>query len=151
MYLSWIKIKSISVVALLILGSVSSASWAIGSTDKTQPNIVIIFADDMGYGDIEAYNPDSKIATPNLNQMAANGMAFSDAHTSSAVCTPSRYSILTGRYAWRTHLKHGVLRGHSAALIEPDRVTIASMLQSQGYKTIAVGKWHIGIGAAEGR
>jgi arylsulfatase A-like enzyme len=149
MYLSWIKIKSISVATLLILGSVSSAVWAIGSTDKTQPNIVIIFADDMGYGDIEAYNSDSKIATPNLNQMAANGMAFSDAHTSSAVCTPSRYSILTGRYAWRTHLKHGVLRGHSAALIEPDRITIASMLQSQGYKTIAVGKWHIGIGAAE--
>jgi len=149
MYSNRMKIKSISLAVLLAFGTVSSYALAKDVAEKPQPNIVIIFADDMGYGDIEAYNPDSKIATPNLNQMAARGMAFTDAHTSSAVCTPSRYSILTGRYAWRTHLKRGVLRGHSAALIEPDRTTIASMLQSQGYKTIAVGKWHIGIGAAE--
>lgn len=117
--------------------------------EKSQPNIVIIFADDMGYGDIQAYNPESKIATPNLNEMAANGVSFTDAHTSSAVCTPSRYSLLTGRYAWRTHLKRGVLKGHSPALIESDRTTLASMLKSQGYNTIAVGKWHVGIGYAE--
>ncbi|WP_158971141.1 arylsulfatase [Paraglaciecola sp. L3A3] len=149
MYSKRTKIQSLSLTALLLFGAASSLVSAKESSPNVQPNIVILFADDMGYGDIEAYNPDSKIPTPNLNKMAADGMAFTDAHTSSAVCTPSRYSILTGRYAWRTHLKRGVLRGHSPALIEPSRTTIASMLQSQGYNTIAVGKWHIGIGQAE--
>ncbi|WP_342804730.1 arylsulfatase [Alteromonas sp. M12] len=141
----------ITLVVTMMLALVYGDAFAnsLATQAKTQPNIVIIFADDMGYGDIQAYNPESKIATPNLNKMAEQGVSFTDAHSSSAVCTPSRYSLLTGRYAWRTHLKRGVLRGHSPALIESDRTTIASMLKSQGYKTLAVGKWHLGIGYAE--
>ncbi len=109
------------------------------------PNIIIILADDMGYGDIEAYNPDSKIPTPHLNTLAQEGMMFMDAHTNSAVCTPTRYGILTGRYAWRTRLKKGVLGGYSTHLIDPGRTTIAGMLKQKGYHTGVVGKWHLGV------
>ncbi len=114
-------------------------------TENNPPNIVIILADDMGYGDIEAYNPGSKIPTPNLNTLAEEGMMFTDAHTNSAVCTPTRYGILTGRYAWRTRLKKGVLGGYSAHLIAPGRMTIASLLKQKGYNTGVVGKWHLGV------
>ncbi|MDO6748360.1 sulfatase family protein [Gilvimarinus sp. 1_MG-2023] len=118
--------------------------------DRTgRPNIVVILADDMGYGDIGAYNEKSLIPTPNLDDMAAAGMRFTDAHTPSSVCTPSRYSLLTGRYAWRTHLKTGVLWGYSPLLIEPGRETIASMLRKQGYHTAGIGKWHLGLGNGE--
>src|SRR5690348_14200601 len=85
-----------------------------------KPNIVCILADDLGYGDVKSLNPDGKIATPNIDSLAAGGMAFTDAHSSSAVCTPSRYSILTGRYNWRSSLQSGVLNGYSRRLIEPD-------------------------------
>ncbi len=114
-----------------------------------KPNIVIILADDLGIGDPSAYNPDSKVPTPNLDQVAAEGMRFNDAHSPSAVCTPTRYGLLTGRYSWRTRLKSGVLWGFSPALIEPERLTIASMLKQQGYFTAAVGKWHLGLGDQE--
>ena len=113
---------------------------------KTLPNIVIIFADDMGIGDLGVYNANSKIPTPNMDDIANNGIRFTDAHTASSVCTPSRYGLLTGRYAWRTHLKRGVLYGESPALIEDGRVTIQSMLQKQGYTTAGIGKWHLGLG-----
>lgn len=109
------------------------------------PNIVVILADDMGYGDIQAYNPASTIATPNLNQLCQEGMRFTDAHTPSSVCTPTRYGLLTGRYPWRSRLKRFVLSGYSPHLIEPDRQTIASLLQEQGYTTGVVGKWHLGL------
>lgn len=111
------------------------------------PNIVIIFADDMGYGDIQAYNSASRIPTPNLNALAESGMRFEDAHTNSAVCTPSRYGILTGRYAWRTDLKRGVLKEphKNKPLIEPGRLTLAGMLQQHDYHTACIGKWHLGI------
>jgi len=109
------------------------------------PNIVLILADDMGYGDIQAYNPESHIPTPNLNSLAEEGIKFTDAHTNSAVCTPTRYGLLTGRYAWRTRLKKHVLSGYSAHLIDPNRATIASILKSRGYNTAVVGKWHLGL------
>ena len=108
------------------------------------PNIIYILADDLGYGDVKAFNPDGKIATPNLNAMATNGVKFTDAHTSSAVCTPTRYGILTGRYNWRTSLKSFVLSGYSKSLINQERTTIAEMLKAQGYTTAYVGKWHLG-------
>lgn len=111
---------------------------------KKNPNIVYILADDLGYGDIHALNADSKIPTPNCDQLARNGMVFTDAHSGSAVCTPTRYGILTGRYAWRTRLKSGVLWGYSKALIEPERMTVASLLKQKGYATACVGKWHLG-------
>ena len=119
-------------------------------TTKTEttkdPNIIIILADDMGYGDVQALNPESKIPTPNLNRLAEEGITFTDAHTPSAVCTPTRYGLLTGRYCWRSRLKRGVQNGYGPPLIETDRPTIASVLSEAGYKTGIVGKWHLGLG-----
>ena len=116
-----------------------------GSTRAATPNIVLILADDMGYGDVQALSPASKIATPNLDRLANEGVLFTDAHSPSAVCTPTRYALLTGRYAWRTRLKSGVLGGYSTPLLETERSTIADMLRAKGYRTGAVGKWHLGM------
>jgi len=109
-----------------------------------RPNIVYILADDMGFGDLGANNPDSKIPTPNLDRLATEGMRFTDAHAASAVCSPSRYGLLTGRYCWRTPLKRGVLWPWDPPLIEPDRMTVAKLLREQGYRTACIGKWHLG-------
>lgn len=109
-----------------------------------RPNIVYILADDMGYGDMECNNPDSKIPTPNLNQLAEKGMRFTDAHAGSSVCTPSRYSIMTGRYCWRTRLKQGIVWEWDAPLISPEQKTVAQLLQEQDYQTACIGKWHLG-------
>lgn len=103
-------------------------------------------ADDMGYGDVEALNPASTIPTPNLNRLAQEGMTFTDAHSPSSVCTPTRYGVLTGRYCWRSDLTQGVLNGYGAPLIETSRETVASFLAKQGYATGIVGKWHLGLG-----
>lgn len=111
---------------------------------ETLPNIIFILADDMGYGDVGVFNEDCKIRTPNLDQMAADGMIFTDAHSTSGVCTPTRYGVITGRYSWRSKLKNGVLTGKSKALIPKDRSTVASMLKQQGYHTAVIGKWHLG-------
>lgn len=111
-----------------------------------RPNLVILFADDLGIGDVGAYNPDSRIPTPHMDRIAREGCRFTDAHSSSAVCTPSRYSILTGRNCWRTRLKDGVLYGGDRPLIEAKRPTMASMLRNAGYRTWCVGKWHLGLG-----
>lgn len=113
---------------------------------QQRPNIVFILADDMGYGDLTCYNADSKINTPNMDRLAADGQLYMDAHSSSSVSTPSRYSIITGRYSWRSSLKKGVLGGYSPALIEKDRPTVASMLKANGYTTACIGKWHLGMG-----
>lgn len=114
-----------------------------------RPNIVLIVADDMGYGDPGAYNPDSKIPTPFMDQIAREGIQFTDAHSPSGVCTPTRYGLLTGRYSWRTRLKKGVTRGYSANLIDTTRTTLATLLKDQGYDTAIIGKWHLGIGEQE--
>ena len=108
------------------------------------PNIIYILADDLGYGDLGVYNEEGKIKTPHLNQMANEGMVFMDAHTSSSVCTPTRYGILTGRYNWRSPIKKGVLTGTSNGLIPQKRTTVASLLKSMGYCTAFIGKWHLG-------
>jgi arylsulfatase A len=123
--------------------SIFCATPLLRGADK--PNIIIVLADDQGYGDFSANNPESKIPTPNLDRIAAEGMRFTDAHTSSGVCTPSRYSLLTGRYHWRTLLQNGVLGGFSRPLIAPDRLTVAGMLRDQGYTTACFGKWHLGM------
>ncbi len=109
------------------------------------PNIVYILADDLGYGDVGIYNPEAKIATPNIDALAKQGMRFTDAHTTSSVCTPSRYSILTGRYPWRSRLSIGVLRGYSRTLIDDGQPTVASLLKTKAYRTGVVGKWHLGL------
>jgi arylsulfatase A-like enzyme len=103
-------------------------------------------ADDMGYGDLGCYNKNSKIPTPNMDALAAEGIRFTDAHSPSAVCTPTRYGVLTGRYCWRSRLKRGVLNGYSPALIESGRMTVASLMKQHGYATACVGKWHLGLG-----
>ncbi len=121
-----------------------------GNTDRSRsrqrPNIIFIMADDLGYGDPGCNNPDSKIPTPNIDRLAREGMRFTDAHSGSAVCTPTRYGVLTGRYCWRTRLTGHVLWGYSPPLIEPGRMTVASLLQERGYATACVGKWHLGLG-----
>jgi arylsulfatase A-like enzyme len=109
------------------------------------PNVVVVLADDLGYGDVGAFNPQSRLPTPHFDRLAREGMRFTDAHTPSAVCTPTRYGLLTGRYPWRTRLTRGVLWGNGDALIEPGRVTIATLLQRQGYHTAGFGKWHLGL------
>ncbi len=112
------------------------------------PNIVFILADDLGYGDPACYSGQSKIPTPQMDRLASQGIRFTDAHTPSAVCTPTRYGVLTGRYCWRSSLKKGVLGGYSKPLIETDRLTVASLLKRHGYNTGCVGKWHLGLGWA---
>jgi arylsulfatase A-like enzyme len=109
------------------------------------PNIVFILADDLGYGDVRCNFPAGKIATPNIDRLASESMRFTDAHTTSSVCTPTRYSLLTGRYNWRSRLQQGVLGGLSPRLIEPGRQTVASLLKEHGYHTACIGKWHLGM------
>ena len=124
--------------------------WAItcvlvsATPSLSSPNIAVILTDDLGYGDLGSYNSRSKIPTPSFDRIADEGIRFTDAHTPDGVCTPTRYGLLTGRYAWRTRLKRGVLNGSSAPLIEPDRLTLAGMLNGLGYRTAMVGKWHLG-------
>jgi len=117
-----------------------------GPRALARPNLVYILADDMGYGDVGCFNPDSRIPTPNTDRLAAGGVRFTDAHSPSAVCTPTRYGLLTGRYCWRTWLQRGVIGGYTNPLIEPHRPTVASLLKRQGYTTAWVGKWHLGVG-----
>lgn len=110
------------------------------------PNIIFIMADDMGYGDVGCFNHESRIPTPHMDRLAAEGLRCRDAHSPSAVCTPSRYGVLTGRYCWRTRLKEGVTGGYAAPLIDASRLTVASMLKQRGYATACIGKWHVGLG-----
>ena len=116
----------------------------------SKPNIIYILADDLGYGDVQALNPEhGKIPTPGMDRLAAEGMVFTDAHSNSSVCTPTRYGVLTGRYSWRTFKQSGVLFGFDQPLIAPDRLTVAGFLKEQGYKTAIVGKWHLGLGLSK--
>jgi len=128
---------------LLALLCLSFLSAAVTAADK--PNIIFILCDDLGTGDVKCLNPDGKIATPHMDRLAKEGMIFTDAHSGSSVCTPTRYGIMTGRYAWRSKLQSGVLGGLSPRLIEQGRLTVASMLKEQGYSTHCVGKWHLGM------
>jgi len=131
---------------LFMLAGYSSISLsAIRAMDHEKPNIVYILADDLGFGDISCYNPDSRIHTPTVDKLAREGMMFTDAHSPSAVCTPTRYGILTGRYAWRGSLKSGVIEGNFKPLIEEGRETVASFLQDKGYRSAIFGKWHLGM------
>ncbi len=124
----------------ILLGACSNES----NKEIKAPNVIFILADDLGYGDVSCYNENSKIQTPNIDKLANNGVRFTNAHTSSAVCTPTRYGILTGRYNWRSTLKEGVLNGYSKALIDADRTTVAGFLKENGYNTAYIGKWHLG-------
>ena len=128
-----------SIFHLLLTAALHCLTASAHAADK--PNIIYILADDLGYGDVQCLNPKrGKIATPTLDKLAAQGMIFTDAHSGSSVCTPTRYGILTGRYAWRTRLVSGVLNGDSPPLIEENRLTVAGMLRERGYATACIGK-----------
>ena len=132
----------------VLLGATSTAvAAAPASAASPKPNIVYILADDLGYGDVQALNPTrGKIKTPHLDRLAREGMIFTDAHSGSSVCTPTRYGLLTGRYAWRTRLQRGVLDGSDdPPLIADGRLTVPELLRQQGYATAAIGKWHLGF------
>jgi arylsulfatase A len=120
-----------------------SATTFLSAADK--PNILLLYADDLGYGDVACYNPDrGKIATPHIDKLAAQGMRFTDAHSSSGVCSPSRYALLTGRYHWRSRLQKGIVGQWEKPLIAPDRLTLGSLAKQHGYRTACIGKWHLG-------
>jgi arylsulfatase A-like enzyme len=120
------------------------AVWALGA--ETKPNIIFIMADDQGYGDASSYNPGSKIPTPGIDRIAREGIRFTDAHSGSAVCTPTRYGLLTGRYSWRSRLQQGVMvtGDKKGGLIDKSILTVPELLKQHGYKTALVGKWHLG-------
>ena len=121
----------------------SKPNVTITEKKNQKPNILLIYTDDQGYGDVSALNPAAKFKTPNIDMIANEGVIFTDGHSSDAVCTPSRYSLLTGRYSWRTALKKGVLKADGPCLIEKNRMTIASLLKENNYNTAMVGKWHL--------
>ena len=136
--------------AIFILGSsLLLSSCTREAAPASRPNVVLVLADDLGHGDLGCYQAESKVPTPNLDAIAAAGLRFTDAHSPSSVCTPTRYGLLTGRYAWRTRLESGVLWGESRLLIDPERTTLADLFQQAGYATGGFGKWHLGFGDVE--
>lgn len=126
-------------IALVLFFGISEFAHA------ARPNIIIIYTDDQGFGDASCLNPQAKFQTPHLDQLAAEGITFTNGHSSDSVCTPSRYGLLTGRYAWRTTLKKGVMGAEGKCLIDDHRTTIASLLRDNGYRTAMAGKWHLGM------
>ena len=133
-----------------LLGAALGGAAALGNhraeAAPRRPNVIYLLADDLGYGDVQCLNPNGQIPTPHMDRLAREGLTCTDCHSGSAVCTPTRYGLLTGRYAWRTRLQNGVLYGGSRPLIAPGRLTVASMLREQGYHTACFGKWHLGLG-----
>jgi arylsulfatase A len=122
-----------------------SSAHVLADRQLAKPNIVVILADDLGYGDVQCYNREhGKIATPNIDKLASRGMRFTDGHTSSGVCSPTRYALLTGRYHWRTRLQSGIVEHLGKPLIAEERLTIAGLAKRHGYSTAAIGKWHLG-------
>ena len=132
-------------IHLLLVATTLALLWPASSLAASKPNIIIIYTDDQGYGDASCLNPEARFKTPNLDRLANEGIAFTNAHSSDTVCTPSRYGLLTGRYCWRTSRKSGVMGAEGTCLIAEGRTTIASYLKDQGYETAMVGKWHLGM------
>ncbi len=130
------KVIAAAVLVSLLAGPVASAA------QPARPHVLLIYTDDQGYGDVSALNPQSRFLTPNLDRLVREGVAFTDAHSSDTVCTPSRYGLLTGRYSWRTAMKKGVMGAEGKGLIADGRTTLASFLRDEGYRTAMVGKWH---------
>ena len=136
--------KQIHLLLSIALTGLVSLSFSRVTAGPAQPNVIIVMADDLGIGDVSPTNPECKIKTPNLQSMADGGLVFSDAHTPSSVCTPTRYGLLTGRYNWRSRLARGVLSGTSDHLIPADRPTLGHLMRKAGYHTSMIGKWHLG-------
>ena len=136
------NLKLHHLVIILIILLVGLTGKVGTATEK--PNIILVMADDLGIGDISPTNPDCQISTPRLQELADAGLTFLDAHTTSSVCTPTRYGLLTGRYNWRSRLTRGVLSGRSEHLIPAERATLGHLLQDAKYHTAMIGKWHLG-------
>jgi arylsulfatase A len=134
--LSWLAL------ALCSTAIIEDAHAADAVSVPMKPNILVLYADDLGFGDLGCYNENSKIPTPHLNRLASEGMRFTDGHSSSGVCTPSRYALLTGRHHWRDF--HGIVNAFGGSVFRPERLTLPEMLQQNGYHTAAIGKWHLG-------
>ncbi len=139
--------KSVFIVffAVLVFSCQNNADEQASGKRSPHPNIIYILADDLGYGDISAFNPEGKIRTQHIDQLASNGITFTDAHSNSSVCTPTRYGVLTGRYAFRGTLKKGVTWSYDDPIIPLERLTVANYLKTKGYKTACIGKWHLGM------
>lgn len=131
--------------AVYLIAAVCCGVWVAEIQGAEKPNVIIIYTDDQGYGDASCLNPQARFQTPHLDRLAAEGISFTNAHCADTVCTPSRYGLLTGRYCWRTRQKTGVLGAEAECLITDDRMTIASLLRANGYRTAMVGKWHLGM------
>ena len=129
---------------LLLIPSMCFLATEVGFT-ADNPNIVLIYTDDQGYGDCSLLNPETKFQTPNIDRIGRDGIIFTDGHSSDTVCTPSRYALLTGRYSWRTRLKRGVINSSAKPLVAKGRATLATLLKKNGYHTAMVGKWHLGM------
>ena len=127
----------IAVIATIIMTGLHAVAGP-----PSRPNIVILYADDMGYGDLGVQNPESEIPTPYLDRLAAQGTRFTDAHSSSGVCTPSRYALLHGRYHWRKF--HGIVNSFDQPILDDERTTLPELLKTKGYRTACIGKWHLG-------
>lgn len=140
---AFVRLQRNAIIAVLLL---MAAVVQAQKQRPAAPNIIYILTDDLGIGDVKLYNANGKIRTPNIDRIGQEGMRFDDVHASSAVCTPSRYSIVTGRYAWRSRLAKGVIDGYGKPLIDSSRLTVARFLQQNGYATACIGKWHLGLG-----
>lgn len=137
--------RLVCVCVVLLAASVLASHTNANAAAPRKPNIVYLLADDQGYGDATSFNPEGAIATPGIDRLAREGMRFVDAHSASAVCTPTRYGLLTGRYAWRTRLQQGVLQTGTAPLIDEQTLTVQRLLRQHGYRTACIGKWHLGF------
>jgi arylsulfatase A-like enzyme len=140
-------VRHLIIVAFALAAWVSLDNAATSAEKRGAPNIVVILADDLGYGDVGCYGA-TKVKTPNLDRLASEGIRFTDAHATSSTCTPSRYGLLTGEYPWREK-GTGILPGDAELIIQPGRATLPAVLRSAGYRTAAVGKWHLGLGAGK--
>ncbi len=141
----FLKYAGVGILAWAVSGYLNVTAGGTGAQTGNRPNIIVILSDDLGYGDVQCYNPQrGKIPTPNIDRFASQGMRFTDAHSSSAVCSPSRYTLLTGRYHWRSRLQKGIVGPWERPLIVPDRLTIAGLARQCGYRTACIGKWHLG-------
>ena len=139
------KLLVVLIIALFTNCYNENRNQAVGNTAQDKPNVIIIYADDLGYGDLTSYNSDSKINTPHIDKLASEGMMFTDAHSSASFCTPSRYSLLTGKYSWRSENTAQLQGGYGAPIIGEDEMTLGRLFKQNGYATAAVGKWHVGM------
>jgi arylsulfatase A-like enzyme len=140
------KFLNLAIMGLLVI-SLFCHCGSQSSSEETaeKPNVIIIYTDDLGYGDVTCYNPQSKINTPNIDKLAAEGMRFTDAHSPASFCTPSRYSILTGKYCWRSESTSNLQGGYDEPIIKKDEMTLGNLFKNNGYNTAAIGKWHVGM------